>query len=240
MNKIGNKILLASLSVVLFIAIGCKDDNDLQYNLILADLKPDKTAIAFNANANEAVIMTNPAKGSTWFVRKEGDVPTTILQTTDRVLISVAINDAVTTDGSLLKERTGKVILSEETAGGLVVDKFTIPITQSYYREPGSTGLTDWDNGNPPSYSWTNEGKGVGGQDDQVTVEGLQNGTYTYRIIGTIAKSITVTEEGEGASRKLKLSAEKNTTGKVLRGFILVTDKDGKIIYTARPLVIGG
>lgn len=241
MNKVRNKILYASLFVSLLMATGCKEDFDKEYVLIPANLSPDKTEITFNANANdeETTIMTGAAQGSTWFVRTEGDIPGSVLQTTDRIIVrmNASINDAVDQDNAL-KAKTGKIILSEEAAGGLVVDKATINVTQQYYKQPGSTGTTDWDNGNSPAYSWTNEGKGVNGQEDTVTVENLKDNTYAYRIIGSIAKYIVVEDEGEGASRTLKLSAKVNDTGKELKGYLMITDKDKKIICVVRPLTI--
>lgn len=124
--KIRYGILLASLCVTLVIATGCKDDYDLQYNFIPANLSPDKTDVTFSSNAKikdeKIVVMTGAAKGSTWFVRKEGSF-ISVVQTTDRIIVSVTGDN----EGSL---RSGKIILSEEAAGGLVVDKSTITVTQ--------------------------------------------------------------------------------------------------------------
>lgn len=53
--------------------------------------------------------MTGAAKGSTWFVRKEGSF-ISVVQTTDRIIVSVTGDN----EGSL---RSGKIILSEEAAG---------------------------------------------------------------------------------------------------------------------------
>ena len=125
--KIRYGILLASLCVTLVIATGCKDDYDLQYNFIPANLSPDKTDVTFSSNAKikdeKIVVMTGAAKGSTWFVRKEGSF-ISVVRTTDRIIISVTEDNK---GGSL---RSGKIILSEEAAGGLVVDKSTITVTQ--------------------------------------------------------------------------------------------------------------
>lgn len=241
MNKIRNKILYASLSVALLTAAGCSEDFDKEYTLIPANLNPDKTEITFNANANEeeTSIMTGAAKGSTWFFRTEGDVPGSVIQTTDRIIVrmNASINDALDQDNAF-KAKTGKIILSEEAEGGLVVDKATINVTQQYYGQPGSTGTTDWDNGASLAYSWTAEGKGFDGQEDVVIVENLKNNTYAYRILGSISKYIVVEDEGEGASRTLKLSAKVNDTGKELKGYLMVTDKDKKIICVVRALTI--
>ncbi len=124
--KIRYGILLASLCVTLVIATGCKDDYDLQYNFIPANLSPDKTDVTFSSNAKikdeKIVVMTGAAKGSTWFVRKEGSF-ISVVQTTDRIIVSVTGDN----EGSL---RSGKIILSEEATGGLVVDKSTITVNQ--------------------------------------------------------------------------------------------------------------
>lgn len=238
MKNVKNKILSVSLCALLVAMTGCKDDNDLVYKLIPANLNPDKTSVVFNANANETEIMTNAATGSTWFVRKEGDVPATLKQTTDRIILTSVINDAVNSDDALIA-KSGKVILSEETAGGLVVDKVTITVTQQYYRQASSVGTTDWDNGNPPAYSWTFEGIGANGQNDVVTIGKLQSNTYAVRVIGSVSNNIVVEDEGEGAGRTLKLSANKNDTNKALKGYLMITDTDGKTIYAVRPLTIG-
>ena len=238
MKKLKTKIMSVSLCALLVTMVGCKENQDLDYTLIPANLNPDKTSVVFNANANETEIMTKAAAGSTWFVRKEGSVPATVKQTTDRIILTSVINDAVNPDDALIA-KSGKVILSEETAGGLVVDKATITVTQQYYRQTGSVGTTDWDNGNPQAYSWTYEGMGANGQDDVVVVGNLQNNTYAFRVIGSVSKNIKVEDEGEGAERTFKLSAEKNDANKVLKGFLMITDKDGKIIYAVRSLTIG-
>lgn len=104
-------IFYASLFASLLGATGCQEDFDKQY-LISTNLNPDRTEITFNANADgeETTIMTSAAKGSTWFIRTEGDVPAKILQTTDRIIVKMnaTINDAVDQDNAF-NTKTGKL-----------------------------------------------------------------------------------------------------------------------------------